>query len=76
MTVPGSALFQNAPARLKFMRGARTEAAQIGAVVRQFALARPDRKVDRVQHRQRLPVKLEVVGQPRQPDRRRRDRLA
>ena len=35
-------LFSQLPARLKFMRGARTEAAAIGAVVRRMALARPD----------------------------------
>lgn len=35
-------LFSMMPARLKFMRGARGEAAQIGVVIRRFALARPD----------------------------------
>lgn len=35
-------LFSAMPARLKFMRGARAEAGQIGAVVRRYALARPD----------------------------------
>jgi DNA mismatch repair protein MutL len=35
-------LFSLLPARLKFMRGARSEAATIGALLRRFALARPD----------------------------------
>ncbi|MHB8573732.1 MAG: DNA mismatch repair endonuclease MutL [Dehalococcoidia bacterium] len=41
-TVTVRDLFTTMPARLKFMRGARGEAAQIGAVVRRFALGRPD----------------------------------
>src|SRR5579885_190527 len=41
-TVTVRDLFSAMPARLKFMRGARAEASQIGAVVRRFALARPD----------------------------------
>ena len=40
-TVTVRELFSAMPARLKFMRGARTEAVQIGAVVRRYALARP-----------------------------------
>jgi DNA mismatch repair protein MutL len=35
-------LFSQLPARLKFMRGARAEAAAIGTVVRRLALARPE----------------------------------
>jgi DNA mismatch repair protein MutL len=35
-------LFSRMPARLKFLRGARAEAIQIGATLRRFALARPD----------------------------------
>jgi DNA mismatch repair protein MutL len=38
-------LFSQMPARLKFMRGARAEAIQIGAVMRRFALVRPDLKL-------------------------------
>ncbi len=41
-TVTVRDLFSNLPARLKFMRGARAEASQIGAVLRRFALARPE----------------------------------
>ncbi|HLZ69048.1 MAG TPA: DNA mismatch repair endonuclease MutL [Dehalococcoidia bacterium] len=41
-TVTVRDLFSALPARLKFMRGARAEAGQIGAVLRRFALARPD----------------------------------
>ena len=41
-TVTVQDLFSTMPARLKFMRGARAEAGQIGAVVRRYALARPD----------------------------------
>ncbi|HVC31610.1 MAG TPA: DNA mismatch repair endonuclease MutL [Steroidobacteraceae bacterium] len=44
-TVTVRDLFSAMPARLKFMRGARAEAAQIGAVVRRYALARPDLRV-------------------------------
>jgi len=40
-TVTVRDLFSAMPARLKFMRGARAEASQIGAVVRRYALARP-----------------------------------
>ncbi|MGI8553452.1 MAG: DNA mismatch repair endonuclease MutL [Dehalococcoidia bacterium] len=35
-------LFSTMPARLKFMRGSRAEAGEIGSVVRRYALARPD----------------------------------
>jgi DNA mismatch repair protein MutL len=38
-------LFTHMPARLKFMRGARGEATEIGAVVRRFTLARPELKL-------------------------------
>jgi DNA mismatch repair protein MutL len=41
-TVSVRDLFSSMPARLKFMRGARAEAAQIGAVVRRYAVARPE----------------------------------
>lgn len=41
-TVTVRDLFSAMPARLKFMRGARAEAGAIGAVVRRYALARPD----------------------------------
>lgn len=41
-TVTVLELFSQMPARLKFMRGARAEAIQIGAVVRRYALAYPN----------------------------------
>lgn len=41
-------LYSALPARLKFMRGARTEAREIGAVVRRYALARPDLRLSLV----------------------------
>jgi DNA mismatch repair protein MutL len=44
-TVTVRDLFSTMPARLKFMRGPRGEAAQIGVVVRRFALARPDLRI-------------------------------
>ena len=40
-TVTVRSLFADVPARLKFMRPARTESAQISALVRRYALARP-----------------------------------
>lgn len=41
-TVTVRALFADIPARQKFLRPARTESAQINALVRRYALARPD----------------------------------
>lgn len=41
-TVTVRSLFAGVPARLKFMHPARTESAQISALVRRYALARPD----------------------------------
>jgi len=41
-TVTVRALFADIPARQKFLRPARTESAQINAIVRRYALARPD----------------------------------
>ncbi len=41
-TVTVRSLFADVPARLKFLRPARTESAQINALVRRYALARPD----------------------------------
>lgn len=41
-TVTVHALFADIPARQKFLRPARTESAQINALVRRYALARPD----------------------------------
>jgi DNA mismatch repair protein MutL len=40
-TVTVRDLFSQMPARLKFMRGARAESMQIGAIVRRYALAHP-----------------------------------
>ena len=41
-TVTVRALFADIPARQRFLRPARTESAQINALVRRYALARPD----------------------------------
>ena len=41
-TVTVRSLFADVPARLKFLRPARTESTQISALVRRYALARPD----------------------------------
>ncbi len=41
-TVTVRSLFADVPARLKFMRPARTESAQVNTLVRRYALARPD----------------------------------
>lgn len=41
-TVTVRSLFADVPARLKFMRPARVESAQVNALVRRYALARPD----------------------------------
>ncbi len=43
-TVTVRALFAHVPARLKFMRPARTESAQVSALVRRYALAYPERR--------------------------------
>ena len=43
-TVTVRALFADHPARQQFLRPARTESAQINAIVRRYALARPDRR--------------------------------
>ncbi len=47
-TVTVRDLFSTMPARLKFMRGARAEAGQIGAVVRRYALGRPQLRLSLV----------------------------
>src|SRR5262245_49700291 len=41
-TVTVRSLFADVPARLKFMRPARVESAQVNALVRRYALAQPD----------------------------------
>ncbi|HEX5505881.1 MAG TPA: DNA mismatch repair endonuclease MutL, partial [Thermomicrobiales bacterium] len=44
-TVTARNLFAHQPARLKFMRGARAESAQVSTLVRRYALAYPERRL-------------------------------
>ncbi|HEX6998531.1 MAG TPA: DNA mismatch repair endonuclease MutL [Gammaproteobacteria bacterium] len=57
-------LFYNTPARRKFQRSERTEAAQVDAVVKSLALARPDVEF-RLRHNGRLAFAL-PAGQGRE----------